>query len=133
MLKYKFAIILMNVSLMLTCSIVKDIHAKHQQTSSTIEQAKANLERLQTQLSLVEKDARGEIEKIIAEQVNNAPKGEFETTREYEARKAKANELRGQIEERINKKKEARKDELNRRINNIRSYAVERKCSRKRA
>jgi hypothetical protein len=91
----------------------------YSQSSAAIERAKFELEQLAGQLLRVEKEARAEIERAVAEQVNTAPKGEFETTKEYEARRTKADKLRQQIEERINRQKNARKEDLNRRLNQI--------------
>lgn len=101
---------ILKIVLIISCVLIKPVQAKYQsQSSLTIEEAKAKLEQLQVQLLRVERIARDELEGMIAQQVNTAPKSEFETTKQYEARNAKANELRQQIEEGINRKKEERR------------------------
>lgn len=89
------------------------------QSRLAIDEAKSKLEQLQSQLLRVENEARNEKEKTMAEQVDTTPKGEFETTKEYEARQAKTSELEQQIADRIDRKKEARKQGLNRLINEV--------------
>ncbi|HEX8071145.1 MAG TPA: hypothetical protein VF546_14410 [Pyrinomonadaceae bacterium] len=84
-----------------------------------IAEAKAQLEQLQAQLLRVEAEAHEQLEREVAAQVSTAPRGEFETSKAYEARKAKANELRQRLEEESNRRAATRKEDLNRRINEI--------------
>jgi hypothetical protein len=105
----------LTIQLLLICGSGVDANA-HQ---SPIAEAKSKLEQLQVQLLRVETEGRKEVERRVAERVSTAPKGEFETTKAYEARRAKAGELKGQIEEEVAKETKEKKNDLNRRMNEL--------------
>lgn len=103
------------IHLLLTCGL--GVNATTHQ--SPIVGAKSNLEQLQGQLLQAEAEGRKEVEKRVAGQVSTAPKGEFETTKAYEARRVKAAELKSQIEDDVARETKEKKNDLNRRMNEL--------------
>lgn len=109
----------LSLALLLFCQLTGVAQTTTTQSRLSIGEARSRLEELQAQLMRVERESQEELERTVAEQLNEGPKGEFETTKEYEARRAKASKQREQIEENLKRKKEARREEINRRINGI--------------
>jgi hypothetical protein len=84
--------------------------------TSDLDQARTVLQDLHSRLLHVEKEAHDQQLKLVAAQVNKSPKGEFETTKEYNARIRRARNQEIQIGERITRQSEKRKADLNRQI-----------------
>lgn len=84
-----------------------------------IDEAKTELLRLDAQLLRLGAGGRAEVERRVAEKVNTAPKGEFETTKDYEARQTRAAEIRSRIEEEVALEQAHKKLEIERLMNGI--------------
>lgn len=87
--------------------------------SLTLEQAQEKLTELNRRLRRVDIETDEEAEREIARQVNTSPKGEYETTKEFEARQHRADELRAEITARFEREKLARRVSLNRQVSEI--------------
>lgn len=105
----------LTIQILLTCGL--GVHTSAHQSS--LAEAKSKLEHLQGQLLHTEAAGRKEVERRVAERLSTAPKGEFETTKAYEARRAKAGELKGQIDEEVARETREKKNDLNRRVNEL--------------
>lgn len=89
------------------------------QVTMTIDRAKERLKELQFNYSTADEVVRQKIEREIASQVDTKPKGEFETTKEFKARNAKADSIRRILERKYESDKIARKLHFRREINEL--------------
>jgi len=79
------------------------------QSQLTIEKAKERLAELSFNYRITDDVYRQKIEREVSEQANIQPKGEFETTKEFQARFAKADLLRKSLVRKYEAEKEKRK------------------------
>jgi len=84
-----------------------------------IRQAAARLAELHRQLDQVDKDTAKELENETASKANREPKGEFETTEQYDARIAKAYEVEEKLREKFKRLRDSRRAEVTRRIRDM--------------
>ncbi len=79
------------------------------QSQQSIEEAKQRLTTLSFNYRATDDVYRQKIEREVSEQANTQPKGEFETTNEFQARLAKADQLRKSLVRKYKAEKENRK------------------------
>lgn len=103
------------ILLFVVCATGTGVHARQ----VPLADAKSRLELLQQQLLRVGAEGRAEVERRVAEKVDESPKGEFETTKAYETRTAKSSELKSRIQEEVAREQAAKKLDLERRMSEI--------------
>lgn len=86
------------------------------QNSLTIEQAKNKLEQLQSEYTGVDKTFNEKVETEVSKQVSTAPKGEFESTQQYNARQTKAETQRRKLQAQYAVDRKRQQDEIRKQI-----------------
>lgn len=84
-----------------------------------MEQAKTRLETLYKQWQWLDRDYFEMLDAELLKRVDKLPKGEFETTKRFEDRTARAEELVEQIREEVLKKNSLKREMLDRQMNQI--------------
>lgn len=88
-------------------------------SQESMKKAKVELEKLYQQWQWLDKDYYETLNSELLKRVDKSPKGEFETTKQFEDRTAKTDELEEQIREEILRKNNLKREILNRQMNQI--------------
>lgn len=89
------------------------------QSSLTIEQAKNKLEQLQSEYAEIDEIFNEKIDTEVKKQISTAPKGEFESTQQYNARLIKAETLRKKLQTQYAVERKRQQNEIRKQIKSI--------------
>lgn len=88
-------------------------------SQQNIEQAKIQLETLYKQWKWLDRDYYQTLDAELLKRIDKSPKGEFETSKQFEDRTARAERLEEQISEEVLANKELKRESLDRQMNQI--------------